>query len=94
MNLKHVAIQLCTCTWIEIMTGAGITLYLFYLQSYHLAALTVVVFAPLIGFHFIVDRLSSNKLEPRGRLVRIKKDVARQKISSSVQPRKRAKKKS
>jgi hypothetical protein len=73
MNLKHVAIQLCTCTWIEIMTGAGITFYLLYLQSYHLAALTVVVFAPLIGFHFIIDRLSSNKLEPSGRLVRIKR---------------------
>jgi hypothetical protein len=73
MNLRHVAIQLCTCTWIEIMTGAGITFYLLYLQSYHLAALTVVVFAPLIGFHFIIDRLSSNKLKPSGRLVRIKR---------------------
>lgn len=73
MNLRHVAIQLCTCTWIEIMTGAGITFYLLYLQSYHLAALTVVVFAPLIGFHFIIDRLSNNKLEPNGRLIRIKK---------------------
>jgi hypothetical protein len=73
MNLKHVAIQLCTCTWIEIMTGAGITLYLLYLQSYHLAALTVVVFAPLIGFHFAIDRLSSNKLEPSGSLVKIKR---------------------
>jgi hypothetical protein len=73
MNLRHVAIQLCTCTWIEIMTGAGIAFYLLYLQSYHLAALTVVVFAPLIGFHFIIDRLSSNKLEPSGRLIRIKK---------------------
>ena len=73
MNLKHVAIQLCTCTWIEIMTGAGITAYLLYLQNYHLAALTVVVFAPLIGFHFTIDRLSSDKLEPSGRrLVRIK----------------------
>jgi hypothetical protein len=77
MNLKHVAIQLCTCTWIEIMTGIGITLYLLYLQSYHLAALTVMVFAPLIGFHFTIDRLSINKLEPSGHLVRIKKDVAR-----------------
>lgn len=73
MNLRHVAIQLCTCTWIEIMTGAGITFYLLYLQSYHLSALTVVVFAPLIGFHFIIDRLSSSKLEPSGRLIRIKK---------------------
>jgi hypothetical protein len=72
MNLKHIAIQLCTCTWIEIMTGTGITLYLLYLQSYYLAALTVLVFAPLIGFHFAIDRLSSDKLEPSGRLVRIK----------------------
>ena len=76
MNLKHIALQLCTCTWIEIMTGVGITLYPLYLHSYHLAALTVVVFAPLIGFHFIIDRLSSNKLEPGGRLVKIKKNVA------------------
>jgi hypothetical protein len=72
MNLKHVAIQLCTCTWIEIMTGTGITLYLLYLQSFYLAALTAVVFAPLIGFHFAIDRLSSDKLEPSSRLVRIK----------------------
>jgi hypothetical protein len=72
MNLKQVATQLCTCTWIEIMTGAGITLYLLYLQSYHLAALTVLVFAPLIGFHFTIDRLSSNKLERSNGLVRIK----------------------
>ena len=77
MNLKYIAIQLCTCTWIEIMTGIGITLYLLYLHSYHLAALTVVAFAPLIGFHFTIDRLSSNKLEPSGHLVRIKKDIDR-----------------
>jgi hypothetical protein len=77
MNLKHIAIQLCTCTWIEIMTGIGITLYLLYLHSYHLAALTVVVFAPLIVFHFTIDRLSSNKLEPSGHLVKIKKDIDR-----------------
>jgi hypothetical protein len=55
------------------MTGAGITLYLLYLQSYHLAALTVVVFAPLIGFHFTIDRLSSNKLERSSGLVKIKR---------------------
>jgi hypothetical protein len=61
MNLKHVALQLCTCTWIEIMTGVGITLYLLYLQNYSLAALTVALFAPLIGFHFAIDRLSSDK---------------------------------
>ena len=72
MNLKQLATQLCTCTWIEIMTGAGITLYLLYLQSYYLAALTLVVFAPLIGFHFAIDRLSSSKLERRT-LIKIKK---------------------
>jgi hypothetical protein len=58
MNLKNVALQLCTCTWIEIMTCAGVALYLLYLHSYNLAALTVAVFAPLIGFHFAIDKLS------------------------------------
>lgn len=74
MNLKNVALQLCTCTWIEIMTGAGITLYLLYLSSYTLAALTVAVFAPLIGFHFAIDRLSKDKSsgEPSSSIVRIK----------------------
>ncbi len=61
VNLKNAALQLCTCTWIEIMTGAGITLYLFYLQNYNLAALTVVVFAPLIGFHFVMNELAKEK---------------------------------
>ena len=59
--LKHVALQLCTCTWIEIMTGAGISLYLLYLHSYMLAALTLAVFAPLIGFHFVMARLSKSE---------------------------------
>jgi hypothetical protein len=73
MNLKHVALQLCTCTWIEIMTGIGITLYLFYLQSYYLAMLTIVAFAPLIGFHFAIDRLSRDKTGwKRDRLVKIR----------------------
>ena len=60
-NLKDIALQLCTCTWIEIMTGAGITLYMVYLQSYILAALTLALFAPLIGFHFVMTKMS--KLE-------------------------------
>ncbi len=77
MNLKQVALQLCTCTWIEIMTGAGITLYLLlYLQNYVLAALTAAVFAPLIGFHFAVDRLSKDKEEAdwgqQNRLIKIR----------------------
>jgi len=73
MNIKHVALQLCTCTWIEIMTGAGITLYLLYLQNYYLAALTVAVFAPLIGFHFAIDKLSKDKVDwGQGRLIKIR----------------------
>jgi hypothetical protein len=59
--LKHVALQLCTCTWIEIMTGAGITLYLLYLHSYMLAALTLAVFAPLITFHFVMTTISKSE---------------------------------
>ena len=61
MNPKHIALQLCTCTWMEIMTGIGITLYLSYLQSYNLAAVTVALFAPLIGFHFAINQLSKDK---------------------------------
>ncbi|MER3408468.1 MAG: hypothetical protein C4292_07100 [Nitrososphaera sp.] len=62
MNLKHVAMQLCTCTWIEIMTGAGITLYLLLsLQNYTLAAVTVAAFGPLIAFHFAIDRIKPGK---------------------------------
>ena len=60
-DLKYIALQLCTCTWIEIMTGAGITLYLTYLHSYILAVLTLAVFAPLIGFHFVMARLSKSE---------------------------------
>ena len=72
MNLKHVALQLCTCTWIEIMTGAGITLYLLYLQNNYLAALTVGLFAPLIGFHFAIDKLASDKADwEQGHLIKI-----------------------
>jgi hypothetical protein len=73
MNLKQVALQLCTCTWIEIMTGAGITLYLLYLQNFYLAVITAGVFAPLIGFHFAIDRLSKDKADcGQDRLIRIR----------------------
>lgn len=60
-SLKRVAMQLCTCTWIEIMTGAGITLYMLYLQNYALAAVTVAAFGPLIAFHFAADRINPDK---------------------------------
>src|SRR3712207_7854541 len=65
MNLKYIALQLCTCTWIEIMTGAGITLYMLYLGNYALAAITVGVFAPLIGFHFAIDKLQRSNVDWR-----------------------------
>lgn len=70
MNLKHVAMQLCTCTWIEIMTGAGITLYMLYMHNFTLAAITVAAFGPLIGFHFAVDRIKLGGSV--GRTIRIK----------------------
>ena len=60
MNLKYIALQLCTCTWIEIMTGAGITLYMLYLGNYALAAITAAVFAPLIGFHFAITKVQQH----------------------------------
>jgi hypothetical protein len=73
VNLKHIALQLCTCTWIEIMTAVGITLYLTHLQSYNLAALTVAAFMPLIGFHFAVDKLSNDKADwGQNRLIKIR----------------------
>jgi hypothetical protein len=59
MKLKEIGLQLCTCTWIEIMTGAGVTLYLFVaLHSYFLAAIAAGLFAPLIGFHFVISLIS------------------------------------
>ena len=67
MKLKEIGLQLCTCTWIEIMTGAGLTLYiLLAMHNYVLAALTAGLFAPLIGFHFVVTLISK-----RDDLVRI-----------------------
>jgi hypothetical protein len=67
--LKKIALELCTCTWIEILTGAGITLYLLFgLHDPMLAVLTISLFAPLIAFHFAVSNLSA-----RGKnIVRIK----------------------
>jgi hypothetical protein len=67
--LKKIAFELCTCTWIEILTGAGITLYLFFgLNDPRLAALTIALFAPLIAFHFAVSSLSTR----RKNIIRIK----------------------
>lgn len=74
VNLKHIALQLCTCTWIEIMTGAGIILYMLYLGNYTLAAITVAVFAPLIGFHFAVSKVQHSNVEwnPTRRTIKLR----------------------
>ncbi len=61
MNLKYVALQLCTCTWIEVMTCIGIASYVVYIHSYNLAILTLIVFAPLIVFHFAITKLSKKE---------------------------------
>ena len=59
MKLKEIGLQLCTCTWIEIMTAVGVTLYLVLaIHNYFLAALTAGLFAPLIGFHFVITLIS------------------------------------
>jgi hypothetical protein len=61
MNLKSIALQFCTCTWIEIMTCIGIASYLVYLHNYDLAVLTLIVFAPLIAFHFAISKVSKTE---------------------------------
>jgi hypothetical protein len=49
------------------MTGAGVTLYLVLaMHNYVLAALAAGLFAPLIGFHFVITLISK-----RDGLVRI-----------------------
>jgi hypothetical protein len=59
LKLKEIGLELCTCTWIEIMTGAGVTLYLVVaMHNYVLAALAAGLFAPLIGFHFVITLIS------------------------------------
>lgn len=68
-SLKKIALELCTCTWIEILTGAGITLYLLFgLHDPMLAVLTIGLFAPLVAFHFAVSSLSAR----RKNIIRIK----------------------
>ena len=58
-RIKEVALRLCTCTWIEFMTAAGLTMYLaFILHNYALAALTSGLFAPLIIFHLAITMIS------------------------------------
>jgi len=58
INMKDKLLLMCTCTWIEIWTAIGVTSYLIYLQNYTLASIATSLFAPLIGFHFLMDRIS------------------------------------
>jgi hypothetical protein len=60
MRVKEIALQLCTCTWLEIMTCIGITLYLINNSEYNLALITMGVFSPLIGFHFAISKTSND----------------------------------
>jgi hypothetical protein len=67
LRLKEIGLQLCTCTWIEIMTGAGVVLYLVLaMNDYILAGVAAGLFAPLIIFHFVITLISK-----RNGLVRI-----------------------
>ncbi len=69
LALKKIALELCTCTWIEVLTGAGITLYLLFgLHDPRLAVLTIALFVPLIAFHFAISTLSTR----RENIIRIK----------------------
>jgi hypothetical protein len=62
LKIKEIGLQLCTCTWIEIMTGMGVTLYLVLaMHNYVLAALAAGLFAPLIGFHFVISLISKRQ---------------------------------
>ena len=59
MRLKEIALQLCTCTWIEIMTGVGVVLYLLLaMNNYILAGSAAGLFAPLIAYHFVITLIS------------------------------------
>ncbi len=53
--MKDKLLKLCTCTGIEISTAIGVTMYLLYLEEPVLALISIVVFAKLIVFHFIMD---------------------------------------
>lgn len=60
MLAKEIALQLCTCTWLEIMTCIGVTLYLLHNSEYNLAVITIAVFSPLVGFHFAISKISND----------------------------------
>ena len=74
VHLRNIGMQLCTCTWIEIMTGSGIVLYMLYLGNYLLAGVTAAAFAPLIIFHFAMTKLPKSNVDwkSRNRMIKIR----------------------
>lgn len=60
INMKNIGLQLCTCIWIETLTEIGISMYFLLMQNYALSALTALIFAPLIVFHYVVSRKSDD----------------------------------
>ncbi|WP_162858534.1 hypothetical protein [Candidatus Nitrosotenuis aquarius] len=55
----------CTCTTLELMTATGVTAYLLYLGQTTIALISGIVFAKVIGFHFIIElheRLKKGKI--------------------------------
>jgi len=63
LDFKNIGLQFCTCTYIEIMTGLGISLYLLFMHNYTLSVLSAIVFAPLIIFHYVISRIPSDRWE-------------------------------
>jgi hypothetical protein len=63
IDFKNIGLQLCTCTYIEIMTGFGISLYLLFIHNYTLSVLNAIIFAPLIVFHYVISRIPSGRWE-------------------------------
>jgi hypothetical protein len=62
LRLREIGLQLCTCTWIEIMTGVGVVLYLvLVMNNYILAGLAAGLFSPLIAFHFVITLIISKR---------------------------------
>lgn len=54
---------LCTCTYLELMTAIGVTLYLVYLDKLVIALIASIVFAKVIVFHFIIDHKDKKKIQ-------------------------------
>ncbi|MGQ0772201.1 MAG: hypothetical protein ACT4NT_05465 [Nitrososphaerota archaeon] len=53
--MREKLLWLCTCTALEIMTAAGVTVYLAYLGQTTLALISAIVFAKVIVFHFAIE---------------------------------------